>query len=166
MEPSTELRRLTTGSTTFFKSVFAPTWISGIGAFNVVLWMDLIGSPPAPLPVKIAILTLWLVFSPFFIWWSNRLRHVWFDGTDILLRSGQREHRIPLRDIREIKESRFQRVKLITLDLGRPTPLGDTVVFVAPFSFQAPFSDHPLVAELKERQRALRQGEPPRPRLP
>lgn len=155
LDTTEEGRRLSTGATTFWKSVFVPTWIGGIGAFNVALWMDLIGSPPAPMAVKVAVLSLWMVFSPFFVWWSRRLSHVWLDGDDLLLRPGGRDYRIPLAQVREIEESRFQRVKLITLHLGRPSPFGDQIVFVAPFAFQKPFGDHPLVAELKERRRRL-----------
>jgi hypothetical protein len=155
LDASPEPRRLSTGATTFWKSIFVPTWITGIGAFTVALWMDLIGSPPAPTAVKVAVLSLWMVFSPFFVWWGRRMSHVWLDGDHLLLRPGGRELRLPLSEIRDVEESRFQRVKLITLHLGRPSPAGDRIVFVAPFTLQKPFSEHPLVAELRARKRML-----------
>ena len=161
---STQLRRISTGATTFWKSVFVPTWITGVGAFTVALWMDLIGSPPAPMAVKAVVLSLWMAFSPFFVWWSRRMSHVWLDGDVLVLRPGGRDYRVPLSQIRDIEESRFQRVKLITLHLGRPSPMGDKIVLAAPFTFQKPFSDHPLVAELKEHQRRITAGDGP-PRL-
>jgi hypothetical protein len=155
---SGEMRRLSTGATTFWKSVFTPTWIAGAGAFTAAVWMDLIGSTPNTVPMRIAVLLAWVAFSSFLLWWGRRMTHVWLDGDEIVLRPGGREYRLLLSQIRGIKETRFQRVKLITLDLGRPTPVGDSVVFVAPFAFQTPFGDHPLVAELKERKERLRAG--------
>lgn len=154
---TTGLRRLSTEATTFWKRIFPPTWITGAGVFTYAVWADLIGSP-APTVMKVVTLGAWLAFSPFFIWWSRRLTHVWLDGDQIVVPHQGREYRIDIASIRGFEESRFQRVKLITIDVGHPTPVGDKLVFVAPFAWQAPFGEHPLVAELRERKRALAGG--------
>lgn len=151
---STELERITTDATTFWKYVFPTTWITALGGFNVLLWLDMIGSPPAPLAAKIAILTLWGIFSPFFLWWSSQMHHVWIDGDHLVVRPHGSPVRIPLNEVLEIKESRYQRVKVITLEFRREIPgIGKSLLFPAPFVFQKPFSDHPLVTELRQRKR-------------
>ena len=151
---STELERITTDATTFWKRVFPPAWIGLIGSFNVLLWLDLIGSQPAPMPAKIAILTMWGVFSPFFVGWSRKMHHVWIDGDHLVVRPHGSPVRIPLSEVLEIKESRYQRVKVITLEFRRDIPgIGRDLRFPAPFVFQKPFSDHPLVTDLRQRKR-------------
>ena len=149
-----ELERLTTGSTTYWKYVFPTTWITALGGFNVAMWLDLIGSPPAPMPAKVAILGLWLAFSPFFVWWSRQMRHVWTDGDHLLVRHHGSDVRIPLSEVVDVQESRYRRVKEITIELRRNVPgVGDKIMFPAPFIFQKPWSDHPLVARIKEMKR-------------
>lgn len=149
-----EIERLTTGSTTFWKYVFPPAWITALGGFNAAMWLDLIGSPPAPMPAKLAILGMWCVFSPFFVWWSRQMRHVWTDGDHLVVRAHGSDVRIPLAEIVDVRESRFRRVKEITIELRREIPgVGKRIMFPAPFAWQKPGSDHPLVARIRDMKR-------------
>ena len=153
-----ELERLTTGSTTYWKYVFPTTWIGLLGGFNVAAWLDLIGSPPAPMVLKIVLLVAWMVFSPFFIWWSRQMRHLWTDGDHLIVRPHGSDVRIPLTDIVDIQESRYRRVKEITIELRHDIPgVGRKIMVIAPLAWQKPFSDHPLVTRIREMKK-LRAG--------
>lgn len=148
-----ELERLTTGSTTYWKYLFPTTWISALGGINVALWLDLFDKPQ-PMPLKLAILGVWLVFSPFFIWWSRQMRHVWTDGDHLVVRAHGSDVRIPLAEIVEVRETRYRRVKEITIELRRNIPgVGTKIMFPAPFAWKKPWSDHPIVARIKEMKR-------------
>jgi hypothetical protein len=166
----TELRRLSTGATTFWKQVFPTFWITVFGGFNLALWLDLLGGAPSPLAAKLATLAVWGGLSAFLIRWSRRLRHVWLDGDQLLVQTSEGGRvRVPLTQVREIRETRFQRVKLISFELARHTPgVGDDFAFVAPLAFQRPFGDHPLVTELSnlKRLQAGHSGLQGHPRLP
>jgi hypothetical protein len=148
-----EIERLTTWSTTYWKYAFPTTWITVLGGFNVAMWLDLIGSP-TPMPVKVAILGMWSVFSPFFIWYSRQMRHVWKDEDHLIVRPHGSDVRIPLSEIVEVRESRFRRVKEITIELRRDLPgVGRKIMFPAPFAWQKPGSDHPLVTRIRDMKR-------------
>lgn len=146
-------RPISTGATTFWKSVFTPGWIALFGSFTAALWLGLVDGSPS-LALKLAATGVWVGMSAFLVHWSRRLAHVWIQGTDLRVRTTGGERRIPLSEVREIRESRFQRVKLITLELQREVPgVGREIVFPAPLTLQRPFGEHPLVAELKALKR-------------
>ena len=85
------------------------------------------------------------------MWWSRRLQHVWTDGEHLVLRPHGSDVRIPLSEVVEVRESRFRRVKEITLEFRRDIPgVGRSVQFPAPFRLQAPWSEHPLVTRIRE----------------
>ena len=148
---SNELERLTTGSTTYWKYLFPTTWISALGAFNAAVWLDLIGSPPAPMALKVVLLGAWMVFSPFFIWWSSRMRHVWTDGDHLIVRAHGSHIRISPSEIVDVRESRYRKVKEITIELRRDVPgVGREIMLVAPWAWQKPWSDHPIVTRIRE----------------
>jgi hypothetical protein len=62
-----------------------------------------------------------------------------------------------LNDIREIKESRFQQIKTVTLKLRRPTALGTSISFVprGAGAFFFPVMTSSVAEGLRERWRAL-----------
>jgi hypothetical protein len=83
----------------------------------------------------------------FFWWWSSRLEHVWLLGDELIVRRGGRVHRVPLADIRDISETRWSRVKTVTIKLRGGHPAGDEIFFIPPIT-PLPFLSHPLVKDL------------------
>jgi hypothetical protein len=157
---SEEFELLSSGSTTFWKRVFPTAWSLGVGAITVAAWLDLIGHPPAPELVKGALLGGWALFSGFFFRWFGRLRNVWRDGNELVVGDRMRGPRVRLDEVREIKESRFQRLKMVTLKLSRPTPLGSEVTFLpkGTKTFWIPWADSEVVRDLEERRQHLLAG--------
>ena len=86
------------------------------------------------------------------------MRHVWTDGEHLVVRPHGSDIRIPLTDIVEVRESRYRRVKEITIELRHDIPgVGRKIMFPAPFAWQKPWTDHPVVTRIQELKR-LRAG--------
>jgi hypothetical protein len=135
------------------------------GAVTAAAWLDLLGDAPAPLLVRWAVTGAWLLGSGVAIWWSGRFHQVWLDGDTLIVGDERRGVRVSLRDVREVDESRFQKVKAVVLRLSRPTPLGDAIRFIprGSGSWLSPWASSPVAAMLRERSAALSSGrEPPR----
>jgi len=141
-------------STTFWKWIFPAFWIPGMGVVAVMAWLDLLDKT-LPLGGKLAIFGVWVGASTLLIGWSRALHHVWLAEDHLLVSGGGRRVRVPLEHIQEISESRFQKVKHIKVSLNQPTAIGRVFRFIAPMSFQPPFSDHPVVKEIKNRRHDL-----------
>lgn len=90
--------------------------------------------------------------------WLGSLRDVWLDGDDVLVNVGGRRVRISLREVAQIRQSRFQKTKTITLHLTRNTPLGGKVRFAPHFALTPGWTDHPVAKELRERRERLLSG--------
>jgi len=160
---SQDIELLSSGATTFWKRVFPTAWTLGVGAITVAAWLDLIGHPPAPELVKGALLAGWALFSGLFFRWFGRLKHVWREGDEIVIGDRRKGPRVRLEELREIKETRLQKVKMVTLNLGRPSRLGREVTFIpkGATSLWIPWADSPVVRDLEaRRQRLLGAGDP------
>jgi hypothetical protein len=68
----------------------------------------------------------------------------------VVVRHGQ-EHRVALGEVREISETRWSRVKTVTIALRPGSGLGEKIVFIPPLH-AFPFLDHPLVKELNQKR--------------
>jgi hypothetical protein len=148
---------LSSDSTMFWKRVFPAAWTVGVGAIAALAYLDLIGSPPAPAPVKIVLVGGWAVFSALFQHWFGRLQHVWRVGDNLVIGDRDRGLRLSLTEVREVKESRMQKLKMVTLELRRATPLGRKIVFVpkGAKSIWVPWADSAVAADLRDRMDRL-----------
>lgn len=151
------LEPLTGGSTVYFGRVFPIVWSTAVGALTGAVWLDLLPDGPAPSIVKWALLSVWVAISAVIIKYFGGLRHVWRDGDDLIVGDPRRGLRINLGDVREIKESRFQQIKTVTLKLRRPTALGDSISFVpkGAGAFFFPLMSSGVAEQLRERQEEL-----------
>ena len=159
-EPPPGMERLTDGSTFYWSRIFPALWSALMGAVTGLAWLDLLGDAPAPLAVKVAITAVWAALSVGFFHWLGQLQDVWLEGDTLVVGDPRRGARIPLRDIRAVKESRFVQIKTVRLELGRPTPWGDSISFV-PKGFRTflfPFASCPVAAVLRERMQELAPG--------
>jgi len=121
------------------------------------IWLEWFGGP-ASMGLKILGAILWGGTSILFSVGSRRMREVWLDGPDLLVLTSGRWVRVPLEDVTGMTENRGQKVKTIKLTLRPGSTLGTTVRFIPLHRFQAPFTEHPLIGELKERKRLLSGG--------
>jgi len=156
-----EPERLTDGSTYYWSRVFPTLWSALLGIFVVLVWMGVLGDAAEPVAVKAGVTAAWAVASAVFFRMFAGLKDVWLDGDDLLVGDPTRGTRISLRDVRDVKESRLRQVKNITLELGRPTPWGDSITFVPKGlkTFLFPYTSSPVADELRTRkQRLLKPG--------
>jgi len=151
--------RLSSSMTSYLRSVVPPLATVVIGVAVGALSLGYV-DPTVPVALRGALLVGWLAASVGMFKWLGSLRHVWLDGDDILVDDGERRVRVPLREVTEIRQSRFRKTKTITLELSRNTPLGDRVRFVPHIALVPNFMDHPVAKELRERRsEVLHSGE-------
>lgn len=150
-----EPRRISSTATAFWKRIFPPAWIALAGGGCLALILDLAGSG-TPLAAKIVLGGAWTAGTPFFIWWGRRLKAVWLQGSELLVDTPMGRRRVHISDVREVTETRLQKIKLLRLELRREIPgIGREVVFIPPGGTLLPFRTHPLVGELRELKRRL-----------
>ncbi|MEJ2205010.1 MAG: hypothetical protein P8170_12980 [Gemmatimonadota bacterium] len=155
---------LSSEATTFWKRIFPTAWTVGVGALAVAVWLGLIGDPPAPDVVRVVILGGWATFSALFFHWLGRLQHVWRVGNELVVGDRERGVRVNLTEIRNVKESRMQRLKMVTLELDHATPLGRKITFIprGAKTFWLPFADSEVAADLRARMERLARPDPTR----
>ena len=147
-------KQLSSGRTGFLKDVFPILWTVGVGAGMVGIWLELFGEP-ATMGLKILGGAMWAGTSILFTVWSRGIYHVRLKGADLIVSSDGRDVRVPLTDITGMSETRGQRVKTIKLTLRPGSSLGTAIRFIPKTQLQAPFSEHPVIKELKEARRRL-----------
>jgi hypothetical protein len=145
--------RLTDGSTYYWSRVFPTLWSTLLGIFVVLVWLGVLGDVAEPAAVKGGVTAAWAIFSAVFFRMFAGLKDVWLDGDDLMVGDPARGTRISLRDVRRVRESRLRQVKSITLELGRPTPWGDSITFVPKGlkTFLFPYASSPVAGRLRER---------------
>ena len=152
-----DAENLTDGTTHYWKRVFPTVWTVLVGAVVALIWADALGDAAAPVAVKWVALGMWGGLSTLFHKMFGALQEVWLDGDELLIGDPVRGTRVHLREVREVKESRFTQVKTVTLKLARPTPVGDSVTFVPRglTTFFFPLSSSRVVDELEARRAKL-----------
>jgi hypothetical protein len=153
VQPNTgeERQRISSSSTAFWKWGFPTGWTLLVGGFTAAGWMGILDGSPSEGGLAL-ITAIWLGLGSFFWWWSSRLEHVWLSVDELIIRRGGMERRVLLEDIRQITETRWSRVKTITLQLRSGHPAGERIHFVPPVTL-LPFLSHPLVKDLYRRSR-------------
>lgn len=149
------LERLSSRWTPSLRTLFPVVLGVAVGAALLVMAMNLADTTASHIVKGVAIL-IWVAAVVWAFRWFGRLRDVWLDGDDILVATGGRRVRVSLREVGEIRQTHFQKIKTITLYLTRNTPLGEKVRFVPHFALVPRWADHPVVKELRaRRKRAL-----------
>jgi hypothetical protein len=149
-------RRLSSGVTSFVRDVFPKIWTLGVGAGMAGIWLELFGEPE-PMALKLAGVAVWAGTSILFTLTTRSLRDVWLHGSDLVVSSPSESRRvkIPVEDVLEMSETRGQKVKTVKIVLRRGSALGQSIRFIPRHAFQAPFSEHPVIGEIRERKRQL-----------
>lgn len=146
--------KISSGFTDFLQNWFPSVFTGGLGVLLLGLWAGWFGQSFA-LAEKTILTAGWVVTSIILRLGTRSLRHVWLTDREILVEERGRKIGIPLEDVVEIKESRGRKVKTIRLLLRRASPLGDEVRFVPVWHGHFPFSEHPVVKEIKQKKRML-----------
>ena len=150
-------RRLSSTGTVWWRDIFPRVWTLGVGIGMAGIWLEWWGDP-APLGLKLAGAALWAGTSVLFSLFGRTLHDVWLKDDRLIVSRGGRRTEIPLRDITDLSETRAQKIKTVKIGLRPGSPLGSGIRFVPPLSFQPPFSDHPVVQEIRERKQRLAGG--------
>jgi hypothetical protein len=163
--------RLSSISTVFYK-VFTAILIGtfGLGAILLLAVGVVSGlTPRGDWIMGIMVLFVFTAASGVILWLALRLQTVWLEGDCLIVRNYRTEVSIPLADVRYISETRMCNPKMIKLQIRSTPGIPGEVVFIAKWTLQFPFSDHPTVKELqslvdKARAKAGKNSSPP-PRI-
>jgi hypothetical protein len=137
---------LSSSTTTFFyKRVFPILWFGIVAALFFNGLLKVLGSDPMSnvpfliVPVLMAIIGYQFMKRLSF----NLVDEVVDVGDALLVRSGGREERIALADIKNVNYFPYGSPPQVTLSLRRTSVFGDTIVFCAPARFM-PLASSPI----------------------
>ncbi len=93
----------------------------------------------------------WILLILGSCWWSYRLKWVAVDGDSIYISDYVREVKLPLASIIEVRENRWLKSHLVSIQLGAETPWGSTIRFMPKIRLLTPnWVSHPVVEELRD----------------
>jgi hypothetical protein len=150
---------LSSSKTTFFyKRIFPIVWFGIMAVLFFVGLLKVLGTDPISnvpfliVPVLMAIIGYQFMKKLAF----NLVDEVLDAGDALIVRSGGREERIALADIKNVNYFPYGSPPQVTLSLRRPSAFGDTIVFCGPARFM-PLSSSPVAdSKLVDRINAAR----------
>ena len=143
------MRLISSKMTFFHKRIFPIIWFGFLAVFVLIaLRKGLVPEnlPSLIVPVLMAIIGYRVMKKLLF----NTVDEVFDIGDALLVRSGGREERIALADIKNVNYVRHMSPPQVILSLRRPTVFGDTIVFWEPFRVR-PLSSSPIIDDLVDR---------------
>jgi hypothetical protein len=160
------LEIISSASTGFWRDLFPPIWTGAVGIGMLGIWFEWFGDP-ASMELKLLGAFLWAGTSILFRFGTKALREVWLSDSELIVSSDGHKVRIPLSEVREIKETRGQKVKTIRILLRGESRVGSEIRFIPVHRGQVPFTDHPAVQKLRQRMMEIKgEGRADRARLP
>jgi len=144
------MRRISSGSTFFYKRVFPIIWFGMIGIFLFAAIVGAIkGVEPAFVVVPLAVMAIAgrFVFKKLLF---DLVDEVWDDGDALVVRNKGYEERILLSEIINVSDSFMTNPPRITLTVRQPARFGKEITFMPPTRFLS-FLRHPIARELIER---------------
>lgn len=150
-KPASAPERISSAATGFWKDFFPPLWTGVVGVGMMGVWFEWFGNP-ASMDLKLLGVVLWAGTSMLFRLSTRKLREVWMTDREVIVSSEGRRLRIPLGEVTEIKETRGQKIKTVRLHLRGHSALGSEVRFIPVHRGHLPFTDHPVVKELRQRK--------------
>ena len=144
------MRLISSRWTFFYKRVFPFLWFGILLAVLVVSFLKAPANDPVPffLLAPAAMAVFGFIFMRKFLF--DLLDQVFDDGNALVLKSGGREERVALADIKNVGYSPFMNPPRVVLSLRRNTVFGDEVAFCAPVRMM-PLGTSPVVTDLIER---------------
>jgi len=149
---------LTSASTTVFARLMPTVLVLVLAVMAVLAWIGALGDDLAQ-PARWTILGVALVVAVVSQRWFSRVRHVWLDEEHLVVGTDPRRGvRVRLQDVREVRETRLQKMKWAKVELTRTTPVGDTIRFIprGREAWLTPWLSSPVVKQLEERVEAAK----------
>lgn len=143
--------RLSSLNTFAYRTILPPLLIGVFGVMMVMVFRLPAEESALSTPGKVLLTLNWVAGSAYLVWFTSRLRTVFLLPDALLVSNLGRERRIPLDRVVGVTETRVMNPKLIKVRVEEVPGRRETIVFIAPFEFQVPFSDHSVVATLKRR---------------
>ncbi len=100
---------------------------------------------PSPLLYISAI----FVIGAWLYWGNMGLKYVRMDDRTLYISNGLREITVPLRDVTDVRYSRWARTHMVTVEFAHQTEFGESIVFMPPYRPFGFWSVHPVVAEIE-----------------
>ena len=145
--------------TFFYKRIFPVIWFGFLAVFFLGALIQGLAAPSiAFLPFVVVPVVLAIVCYQFMKRMAFNLVDEVLDlGDALLVRSGGREERVALADIKNVNFFPYMSPPQVTLSLRRPSLFGDAIVFCAPLRL-LPLSRNPTIEKLIDRIDAARQS--------
>ncbi len=157
-QQSSEPVRLTSASTTYFARIVPVAVTLLTGAVAVGAWLGPLGDGVDAV-ARWTALGIAVVGSAIAHRWFGRLRHVWLDSENLVVGGDPRRGvRVALRDVADIAETRWQKLKWVKVTLTHTTAVGDTIRFIprGREAWLTPWVSSPVVKKLRERVEAAK----------
>lgn len=136
---------------TFYVKFFVPTmWFFGLGGMMLAIFFGAFpddGNKPKPSD-WLWFLTMWILGFALIWWRCARLKKVRIDSSAIYVSNYLKEVRIPLEEIQEITESRWDKIHPVTIHFRHSTSFGEQIVFMPKWQLWS-WKSHPVVKELR-----------------
>ena len=156
-QPVIAMRRISSKMTFFYKRIFPTVWF-GFLAFIAGIFLIVASQsgtlPPLPfllIPAGIALFGYFIMDKLIF----DLVDEVLDDNEALIIKNGDKQARVELRDIMNVGFTQFANPPRVTLSLKKPGPFGSQVAFCSPLGVSS-FSANPLVKELIQRIDARR----------
>ncbi len=149
---------LTSGSTTLFARIVPTVLVLVVAVMAVLAWTGQLGDDLAR-PARWTIMGVALVVAVAAQRWFGQVRHVWLDHEHLVV--GPDPHRgvrVRLQDVSDVRETRWQKMKWVKVELERTTPVGGTIRFIprGREAWLTPWLSSPVVKQLVERVEAAK----------
>jgi hypothetical protein len=136
------MRPVSSKMTFFYKRVFPVIWF---GAVLLLIAIGLLSNVPFLIAALLmAVFGYWIMKKMMLFTLADAVLDV---GDALVVRSGGREERIALSDIKNVNYTPYMNPPLVTLSVRRHTVFGDTVAFCAPASI-VPLYSSPVIHDL------------------
>ena len=136
--------------TFFYQVIFPLVWISGFGLGTFSLWFSAAANAQSGIDpnMKWIFGIAWVVGSVLILAFARTLRRVWLAPGNLRVKHKSNDWLIPLENITAVTETRLWNPKTIKIEYKNANRPGESLRFLAPFTLQMPFSDHPTVKEI------------------
>jgi hypothetical protein len=142
--------RLSSLWTIFYKFVFPPLWVGGftLGAGSLWVSLFLAKSDGPPLGVAFGATTVLLAVSAYIYWSCCRLKRVRIDSRNLFISNYFHEIQVPLAEVEDVTEWRWDNTHPVTIHFIRPTEFGNKVIFMPKLRMFGFWSSHPVVDQI------------------
>ena len=150
------MQRISSGFTDVYRYVLPFVFLLSFGVATFVMFFASdVESAPSLLWIRWVFLLVWFIAAGTLFYFFRDLQHVWEDGDKLVIKRQGSLQGIPLSWVTDVRAGRWSNPPIMRVRFQTPDGLQHELRFVAPTRwFAAPFSEHPLAAELRARASA------------